>query len=318
MKTKHINLLGKTICYMIAPVVLYSCTAPRAVTHSGKVTPLHELKVGYNYTVNVSTSTIGSVYGGIESATKSYINNDSVILNDQLKNINKAVVAYALDPIGTGYELYARYGVLKRVDVGYKYASGVHVFDGMYQFMGSTGTIDNPGPKGLYGSIGLQFSHQKYELPSWSGLDKVQHYLGFDFKRKDIMIPLVFSASFGKEEKIGNISFGLVYNHTFIKYGFDVKNIYGVLAENAAPELLNSVHDRKNFGSVGGFVNVKVGYKYAYFLASCATYYTNYGTFKMVGGGTAHYSGFTFVPTVGVQFRIPTKKVSKAIKDRIA
>lgn len=269
------------------------CIAPRSIMDSGKVTPKNQIKVGASYSANIPTQTIKNVV----EAAKTLDN--TTVYDDAFNRSAKYLFAYSLDPMSVGMNYYARYGVINKVDVGYQYASGSHAFDAKYQFLGSTGAIGTDAPKTIYGSVGLQYSFRNYKLPY--GFDKIQERLGFDLKRKDILIPVIFSTSFGEEEKIGHLAWGLAYNHTFLEYGFNPKEIYNI--QTNIP--YTSAHYKKNFGSIGAFVNMKVGYKYAYFLASFSAYYQNYGKFTMLDGSQVKFSGYTFVPSIGMQIVIP-------------
>ncbi|MDQ3191626.1 MAG: hypothetical protein M3Q58_08535 [Bacteroidota bacterium] len=301
----YLSLLISIILFQV------SCTPPRSFIQSGKVTPHKQFKAGIDLAANVPTHVVKSAYKNTSAIVGPLINKDTIFLNDQLIKLNETALAYAVEPLGFGYNYYLRYGVFKRFDLGYRYASGTHAFDGMFQFLGSTGTIDNPGEKGNHGSIGIQYSSKKYELPSWSGLDKVQKIIGFEMQRKDLMVPLVFSIPFGEEETYGNFSFGLVYSHTFLEYGFDSSRIYDTL-KSKSPTIIESIQDKRNFSSFGAFFNFKIGYKYAYFLPAFAMYYQNYGSFILIDKSTTKFSGFTFVPSIGLQLN--PSQMAKSIR----
>ena len=329
MKTKSFFIVGNLLLYALY-IFLPGCIAPRSVTDSGKVTPKHQIKVGGSYSANVPTQTIknvAEVVGASENVveligssvnsnknTEELINtvNNSQVYTDECNILTKCLLVYSIDPLTTGINYYARYGLLNRVDVGYQYAAGTHAFDAKYQFLGSTGEIGSNGGKKIYGSIGLQYSSHDYALPL--GLDKIQGLLGLDLKRKDFFIPLVFSTSFGPEEKIGHFSWGLAYNYTLLEYGFNPSNAI----KNQINLPFSPMYYKKNFSSFGTFINVKVGYKYVYFLTSLSAYYQNYGNFTMLDGSQAHFSGFTFVPSMGLQVVIPPwDKIKKHKREQV-
>lgn len=284
---------------------IQSCTPPKSITQSGKVTPQGQVKVGMDYCINVPTHFVRALYNNVDGIVTPLVNKDTIILDEQLVKLNKTALAYAIEPLGFGYNFYGRYGIYKHFDIGYKYASGTHVIDAMYQFMGSTGTINEPGEKGMCGSIGVQYSSKKYELPDWSGLDKVQSILDFEMKRKDLMVPVIFSLPFGSEETVGNFSFGLVYMHSFLSYGFQNSRIYDTL-NGAAPTIVQAIQGKKDYSSTGIFFNLKLGYKYAYFLPAFALYYQNYGSYTLIDGSSVKFKGFTYVPSLGIQIN-PTQ-----------
>ncbi|GAB2775715.1 hypothetical protein HNQ93_002059 [Hymenobacter luteus] len=296
-------------------LVAGSCTAPRAIVSTGKVTPKGEFRVGGNVSFNAPTQTLGKLGSTIKSAAEDLANQaskDSVYYSQTVDNLQVAALAYILDPVRPSSDLYLRYGLAERFDVGYKYAFGSHVFDAMYQFMGPTGTPENPGSRqagATYGSIGLQYATQRAKLPNIPFLDNVNSLLGFKATRHDVLVPLVFSTSLGPEEEIGAISYGVVYAHSFVRYGLTPGNLYngpgsGAVASRV-PELPTA---RRNFSSFGAFFNAKLGYRYAYFIPALSVYYQNYGEYQLLNNKTASLKGFTFIPSLGLQFRIPTAR----------
>ncbi|RTQ50640.1 hypothetical protein EJV47_08375 [Hymenobacter gummosus] len=299
----------------LLPVVMLlaagACTAPRAITHSGKVTPQGQFKVGGNMGFNVGTASVGKITTAAKDLVKQAINRDSIRYEEGFDRVQTAALAYVLDPTAATSDLYVRYGLLKRVDVGYKYSFGAHSFDAMYQFMGPLGTPEKPqGQDGaMYGSAGLQFSTQKVKLPGIPFLEETSDILGFSAKRIDLLVPVVFSHSFGPEEQIGNVSYGLVYSHTFLKYGFEPGKIFNYIpGSNRVLDRVPSLMERRSFGALGGFVNLKLGYRYAYVVPALAIYYQNFGKYQLLNNKQARIKGLTILPTIGLQFRIPAGK----------
>ncbi|MDQ3289899.1 MAG: hypothetical protein M3Q05_01280 [Bacteroidota bacterium] len=288
--------------FLISFLLITGCTAPRAIINSGKVTAPGQFKAGINFGGNIATEPISQLDDITRSAVNAITKKDSIYYDEQIDVFAKGLTAYALDPVGPTFDFYIRYGVAPRVDVGYKFASGAHVLDAMYQFLGPTGTPDNPGEGTLYGSIGLQYTGQKANLPGRALLNKLEPVLDFYANRRDLVIPLIFSKSFGPEEEIGNISWGVVYNHTFIKYGFDPGNIFTKYADRVAK--VEAVQERNNFASYGAFINGKIGFRYVYLLPALTMYYQNYGTYKVLGGQKHNFSGMTFIPSLGLQVNI--------------
>ena len=292
-----------------------SCTAPRAIVSTGKVTPRGEFRVGGNLSFNVPTETISKVGSTLKSAAENLADkaaNDTVNYNQTVEQLQVAALAYVLDPIRPSSDLYVRYGVVERFDVGYKYAFGSHVFDAMYQFLGPTGSVENPGSReagATYGSIGLQYATQRAKLPNVPFLDDVNSLLGFQATRHDLIVPLVFSQSLGVEEEIGAISYGVVYAHTFLRYGFTPGKLFNgpgsSYANGKVPDLPTA---RRNFSSFGAFFNAKLGYRYAYVIPALSIYYQNYGEYQLLNNKTAKLSGLTFIPSLGLQFRIPSTR----------
>lgn len=306
-----VSMSLKHLCnaLLLSAVVLASCTSPRNITASGKVTPKGAFKAGFSSSFNIATAPLAEIDNVTRAAVDAIDSNrDSIFYNESVAALSRGLLAYSLDPVTATSEFYLRYGLLDRVDVGYKYASGAHVFDAMYQFMGSTGTPDNPGEeKGLHGSVGLQYSGQKSDLPSKVGLDKLSSVLNYELSRKDILIPLVFSTSFGPEETYGNFSFGVVYGHSFINYGFNPSK---VLVRNAGDRLekIPSFTRKHQYSSFGAFLNAKVGYKYAFFLPAISVYHQNYGSYNLFGLQQENYKGWTIIPSLGLQLNLGYNK----------
>ncbi|KAA5546404.1 hypothetical protein [Adhaeribacter rhizoryzae] len=287
---------------LVLVALVTGCSTSRTITASGKVTPQGKFKLGYNSAFNIATAPLAEIDDVTRAAVNAIKNRDSLYLED-VQPLTEGLLAYSLDPVGTSSEFYLRYGLVPRVDVGYKYASGAHVFDAMYQFLGATGTPANPGPTGLYGSIGLQYSGQNSNLPSKLGLSALSSILNYELSRKDILIPLVFSHSLGPEEEIGNISWGLVYSHSFIKYGFAPGKLFRKYADNVV-EKVNPFMNKENYASYGAFLNAKLGYKYAYVVPAISIYYQNYGNYEIFGLQSRNYKGVTIVPSLGLQFNL--------------
>jgi hypothetical protein len=251
----------------IAGLLFTSCAGPRAIYQSAKATPHKNLVIGGSMTANISTE--ATYYAGklIADNIEKIASQDSIFTDENFESVNKAALAYAVDPIGIGYDIYARYGLVNRTEIGIKRAGRATELEGQFQFLGPTGNVDDITEQRFYGSVGIQYSWQKYDLPGYLG--KLQDRLGFEFRRKDILVPLVFTASFGNEETYGSFSFGGVYSHTFLKYA---------------------------------------GYKFLYIRPAFAVYYQNYGEYPLFNGKSASFKGLTFVPSISLQGRIGKSK----------
>ncbi|MEO6071048.1 MAG: hypothetical protein ABIN57_04370 [Chitinophagaceae bacterium] len=295
-------------------VVLFAagCTSPRNIISSGKVTPKGTFKAGFNTSFNAASAPVSPIANLTKAAVNAIDSNkDSIFYNEAVASLTKGLVAYSLDPITPTYDVYVRYGVLNRVDVGYKFASGAHAFDVMYQFLGTTGTPDDPedpeAKNSLHGSIGFQYSGQNASLPGKVGLNRLSGLFNYHLSRKDILIPLVFSYSFGPEETYGNVSFGVVYGKSFIDYGFNPSKKLVRYAGNQV-EKIPAFSNKQNYSSFGAFLNGKIGYKYAYFVPAISMYYQNYGTYNLFGLQAEKFKGVTFIPSIGVQLNFGYKK----------
>lgn len=301
MRSK-ITVVQKAVWLLILVVgVVSGCTAPRAVINSGKVTAPGKFKAGINFGGNVATEPISQLDDIGKAAVDAIAKKDTVFYDDEVETATKALLAYALDPVGPTFDFYIRYGIAPRLDAGYKYASGVHVFDTQYQFLGPTGTPEAPGQGDWYGSIGLQYAGQSSGWVDKLFLDKLQPLLQFTAKRKDITVPIIFSKSFGPEEEKGSIAFGAVYNHTFIKYGFEPGKLFKKYGSDSEIEKVNPLMEKNDFSSYGLFVNARFGFKFLYIVPALTVYYQNYGDYKLLNKTVYSYSGLTLIPSIGLQ-----------------
>lgn len=290
-----------------------ACTAPRNITTSGKVTPQGEFRVAYNQSFNVATAPLAKAGAAVKEAASRLgtqaEEGQKVNYSDAVSQVQTAALAYLVDPVQPASDFSIRYGIVPRLDAGYKYAFGSHVFDAAYQLLGPTGSVENPerGATGgtTYASIGLQYAIQRAGLPKIAFLGDLNNLLGLSATRQDLVIPLTISQSLGAEESIGAISYGAVYAHSWVSYGFRPNNLYNRAGTAVLPELPSQSN---SFSSYGLFLNAKIGYKYVYFVPALSFYYQNYGTFTLVDGSTTSFSGATFIPSLGVQFRIPSFK----------
>ena len=281
-----------------------SCTAPRAIVATGKVTPQGEFRVGYNQGFNVATSSLSKVGSAVKEAATQAASQDRVDYTETTTRLQAAALAYVLDPVQPTADLSIRYGIVPRLDAGYKYAFGSHVFDTQFQLLGPTGSPENPGAGAAsgttYASIGLQFATQRAGLPSIPFLSDINSVLNFRANRNDLLVPLTFSQSFGPEEEIGAISYGLVYARSWVSYGFAPEKIY-----NGAVRVPELPQQSRSFSSFGGFVNLKLGYRYFYVIPAVSLFYQNYGSYALLNGQSTSLSGITVVPSLGFQLRIP-------------
>jgi len=287
-----------------------ACTAPRGITTSGKVTPQGEFRLAYNQGFNVGSAPLNKAGSAAKDAASRLgsraASGDTIRYSGTVSSLQTAALAYLLDPLQPTADLSICYGVVPRLDVGYKYAFGSHVFDTQYQLLGPTGSVENPARGAAsgttYASIGLQYAIQRASLPNVSFLTDVNNLLGVSATRHDILIPLTVSQSFGPEESIGAISYGAVYAHSWVSYGFAPSRLYNRAGTGVLPTLTSQ---SRNFSSYGLFLNLKLGYKYVYVVPALSLYYQNYGDYTLLDGSTTSLSGVTFIPSLGVQFRIP-------------
>lgn len=311
-----LKLISPLTYFTLALFISTSCTTPRSVLSSGKVVPKNTVRGGINYTFNISTSPIKQSAKSIYNFADTYGKKDTVYLDQTIKDVNAALVAYCLDPITFTNEYYFRVGLGHRMDMGYRNSGDAHGVDMMYQFLGGTGTFKDSEYNGMYGSIGLQYAHQNFKFMNNRIFNKFEKLFGFNMRRQDLTIPIIFSRSWGPEERTGCFSFGVTYTHSFIKYKIQPKGIYYKVREeeNSTPQLVEPIEGKMDYDSYGTFINLKVGRRYVFFNVSLSAYYQNYGKYPLLGGTTTSLEGFSIVPSYGVQFNIPTKKKKKPVE----
>lgn len=298
------NTTNRYILYAISIAAIFnSCIAPRNIYNSAKVTPKGNFVAGIDYTGNISTQTTSLLSDILSENVRDLANQDTIRMDNNFLMINRAAIAYAIDPINVGTDFYFRYGIMKHLDAGIRIAGNAKAFDVQYQFLGPVGNIDDNTDEKFYGSVGMQFSWQKQELPSV--LSDLQERLGYTFKRKDLLIPVLFSTSFGPEEKYGSFSFGVVFNYSKIKYSALPLDIYSL--NNIE---ITGIEKSEGYCSLGGFVNVKIGYKYVYLVPSLSVYRQNYGDYQLLDGSISKFKGWTIIPSIGLRVRIGKNKVN--------
>jgi hypothetical protein len=286
-------------CFPLFLLLLGACSAPRSITHSGMVTPRGEVKAGGNLVVNVASETAYRVGRVTKDAVSSLLSQDTIRVNAAVEHSAAAAVSYALDPTGFNYDFYLRVGLAKRLDAGYKYAFGAQCVDAMFQFLGEPPLKDGTdNEERFFGSIGLQYSWQKADLPSV--VEKLSPVLQFSATRKDLLVPLVFSYSFGPKEEYGHLGFGAVYQRSFLRYSFGKGKLYEEVPGQHLVEV-PEINERKAYNAWGIFVNGKVGYRKVYFLPALTMYYQRYGDYKLPGSLQVKLSGVTVVPSLGLQ-----------------
>jgi hypothetical protein len=301
-------------------VSVSSCVAPRAITNSGKVTPKGNWVVATNQTYNIATAPAGKVASAVDINLDNLLNGslDTVSLAQSnavatdWQKVGEALMANNFDPIGGGFEFGVRYGIAERFDVGFKKTGRAKAIDVQYQFLGSLGNVDDFSESTTdkwYGSIGLQYSSQDVSLPFWAR--PINSRLQYDFSRRDILVPLIFSYGLGNEESIGAISFGLAYNFTRMHYSTTPFTYAYIQDANGVVTALNSkaITETKNISSFGAFANMKIGYRRFYFVPARAVYYQNYGTLQNFIGESFQMKGVTVVPSLGLRLRLGKSKL---------
>jgi hypothetical protein len=284
-------------------LLLAGCTGPRSVLLSPEAVPRGQWRLGATLEGNLPTATSGALYGGLEAGAEALYDrvraSDTApvpISADSLNLLARPLIAYSLDPLGAGASFHARYGIWDRVDAGYRYAGGAHVFDARLQFLGPLAG----GADGWRGSVAVQYSGQDYELPSFLG--HLQSILKYELKRKDVLVPLVFGKPLGAGGRFGDFGLGAAYNLTFLEYDSGILRLVEK-ADGTAARPFAPIRGERAVHAYGGFANARLGYRWAFLLLSLAAYVQDYGSFALFAGEEASLSGWTFAPSAGLEFR---------------
>jgi hypothetical protein len=278
--------------------------APRVISNSGKVTPKGNFAGGYHTSYNISTQASIYVKDLLVNNIEDLALKDSIKFDENFININKAAIAYQLDPISSGNEFYLKYGVYKRWDIGAKLAGNARGLETQFQFMGPIGNVDDKTTKQIYGSIGLQFTTQSQSLPSV--LSYLQDRLGYNFNRKDFLMPVLFSYSFGNEEEYGSLSWGLAANYSIVNYSSTPIDIYNLDKTSILPQ-----NYQQKYMSYGFFINAKVGFQHVFVIPSLSMFYQNYGSYQLLNGSSSTFKGMTIVPGIGFRVRVGRNTYAK-------
>ena len=288
----------------LVPFFLIACAGPRSVNLTPEAAPKGQFRIESDVALHLPTNTSQALYGGLEGGIKSLYNqisggNTVAMTVDSMNGYIEAILAYALDPLGPTPGLSLHYGVLERFDVGYRRESGANAFDIRCQFLGVPGKSGG----GWKGSVALQYSSQKYEFPSFLGLNKLQDLFKLEFKRKDFLVPIAVGKEFGGGGRFGSFALGGVYDLALISYGTEYTRVIELLTNQP----FQNLRGEKKVHAFGSFATVRGGYKFIYAVASLTTYWQNYGNFVFYGNETKSWSGFTFMPSLGVEFRLGGK-----------
>lgn len=282
---------------LMVALLLTSCAAPRVINQSGKVTNKGNLVIGATASYNYSGQAARALGNVVLESLPNLTNQDSIRADGLLRTINRAAVAQAIDPLSGGYDFYARYGLIHGLEISYKKAGRANVFGTQFQFLGNTGSYEQITASRIHGSVGVYYGSQSYKLPGI--IADMQSVFGYQFKRRDLVIPLIISRSLGNQEEFGSIACGMVYSRTRIEYAWVPDKIYD---GNGIP--LQAGKERQVFSSYGFFFNAKLGYRHVFVIPALSIFHQNYGTYRLLDGGTTALKGWSVVPSISLQFQL--------------
>ena len=94
------------------------------------------------------------------------------------------------------------------------------------------------------------------------------------------------------------------------QHGFNPAKRFVRYVENEYVEIPSFSH-KTSYSSYGGFLNAKIGYKYAYFVPALSIYHQNYGTYDLFGIQQESYRGLTIIPSLGLQLNLGYERRNK-------
>ena len=291
--------------------IFFSCTSPRDILSTGKVTPKKQIKISGSMAGNLSLMTANELRKTSDLITEENIetytnSNSSIEYSNTLRQFSRTLISYGLDPIGLNSGFQLKYGLIDKLEIGYRRTGGVNVLSTAYQFIGDIGKIGNETNTKWYGNIGLQYSSQNADkILEKLYLDKLEPFFNYSFTKKDIIIPITFSKSFGPNEKYGAIAFGAVYNFTMVNYGYKPVQLVSSMVTN---ENFNDFESKFNYSSYGLFCNLKFGYNWVHGILSLNAYYQNIKGIKDLDNRTFDkFYGLTIIPSFALEFNLNRK-----------
>ena len=151
--------MKKLIAVLAITSIIIGCSAPRNISHSSKVLEPGKWSGSVGMYGNFGTAPIGELGSTVVDQIKSVNKKDTFDFKKDIKNPQKAITAYSLDPIGVSSEVSVHYGLLKNLEVGYRYA-GLSIYEVYYQ-------LYHDDESQL--AMGIQYSSDDYTLPSYLG-----------------------------------------------------------------------------------------------------------------------------------------------------
>ena len=287
----------------VLALLLGACAAPQTMTESGKVTPRGDLKVATHNFYSANTRTASALFSGFKDTANALIDEaqseESIQFDSSVRSLNEGLIAYALEPLGAGYEVALRYGVYTNLEAGYAYQSGRHLGELRYQLVGSNLPEE---PSSFAASLGLRYSQQSYRFPTTLALDKLQDLFGFEATRKDLILPITVSHHFGGQKEFASLAYGLGLSWTQVSYGFDPSSPFEIVNDGTLDTTkLQAFNETKTVLGYGAFVNGRLGYEGIFLVASLSLLYQDYGEFRLLDGDNEQFSGLSLIPTLGIE-----------------
>jgi len=272
------------------------CAAPRAVIWDGTSVERWHVEGHAGMVGVVPTATMGALGDAQYDAAKEILGK-AQLDSASLRGAERSLVAASLDMPGMNTVASIHMGLGWGLEAGYRREGGANAWSLRWQFLSEKDAGVNTG-------IGFMYSSLEYEVPSVLG--DVQKALGYEFKRKDVSIPVVVSKPIGSDGEYGSFGGGLLGAWTSTQYGFDPEGLYKtVVGATGDVTVLDQLPEQKSsFLSYGGVVFGKFGYKRVWLMTGLTVLYQDYGSYKVPGTDPVGLSGFTILPSLGLEFRI--------------
>jgi hypothetical protein len=232
---------------------------------------------------------------------------DYTLTEEDQQRLLGAGISLAVAPPGVNYELMARTGLVKNLDVGVRYSSTQLRADVKYRFLhggDERAELHQVERTSKDLAIGLALSRQIFSGPLVNALSFVKLD---DFSRWDLEVPLYASIDVGDVFKLYAAP-KYVYGRTSIAQRL-------VDAEDEAGRIVNlpgTVPSRVDSHFWGSTFGVAVGYRYVHLFAELTGGYTS--AKADVLGRERDLGGVTLYPAIGLAFKSdpPTPRPSRS------
>lgn len=228
----------------------------------------------------VPVSRIGAAVDRVATLGAKYIDDPKYKpTTEEQRRILAAGVGLGLSSPGVSPDIMVRVGVVKDLDVGFRYSGlAVHA-DGKYRFL----TTSNPD-HGLEGAISLGVSRALHSGLVFDALDFL-HVA--DYSRWNVEVPVIFGSRLGE---YGHVWFGPKYIFTTYTLDGTLRNV-GAISKTSG-----TIHH------LGAFGGAAVGYKVVFVFAELTV--MNMFANPEIFGQPTDLGGIVIAPSGGLMLRL--------------
>ncbi|MBI5546743.1 MAG: hypothetical protein HY901_22905 [Deltaproteobacteria bacterium] len=275
------------------------CATTLSTFDTARPTPVKHvrLNVGYGLHLPVGSMVKGVVAAG-EAVAESIEKERATLSEEQAEKLYEACVATALTPPSTQWEIMARTGLFRDMDVGLRYSTNALRLDLKYRFfhMG----VDDEG-KSHHLSIGLSGAYYLFSNPLFEILDYIQLA---DFSRWDLEVPLLYSWEY---RRYFALYLGAKYMYTSFELDSNLHRIQQYVTRLAEmPPITDQISSSMHY--FGGVLGLGGGYKWVFVYTELSMGYTRLRPrlYSFVDGATQerNMDGFAVYPAVGLVVKI--------------